>query len=104
MTEVGWTGEGETRTDMDCHNCDKVFVAILDFSINGKHVVECPHCGHEHCRVIKNGKITGERWSDRNGVVTKGKAVWSSTVIKAQTTVASLHIRDLWLRTTGSAL
>lgn len=54
------------RTEMFCHNCQNDFTVEFDYSLNGNHVVKCPHCGHEHCRVIKNGEITDDRWDTRN--------------------------------------
>lgn len=94
----GVSGEGMTRTDMDCHQCGKSFIAQLDFSIDGNHILECPHCGHEHCRVIKGGVVTGERWSSRADRIDVDKRnVWKSGVIQAKTTTASTFIRDLWL-------
>ncbi len=92
----------ETTTVMDCHECHKQFVALLDYSVNGNHVIECAHCGHEHCRVIENGKITEDRWSsrygsdkDRDGI--KARRVWKSNVLPAQTSSASEFIRQRWL-------
>lgn len=97
--DVGIAGEGKTRTDMHCHHCGKGFIAELDFSINGNHVVECPRCGHEHCRTIKNGKITDDRWSSRSETERiKGKSFWKSDVLPAQTSTASLFLRESWLR------
>lgn len=96
----GAVGEGKKRTDLDCHDCSKMFVAELDFSINGNHIIECPHCGHQHCRVIEDGAITGERWSDRNHlkrVDVEKRCVWKSSVLVAQTSTTSAFIRDLWL-------
>ena len=92
----------ETKTVMDCHECSKQFVALLDYSVNGNHIIECAHCGHEHCRVITNGKITGERWSSRHGSDKsrdgiKARRVWKHTVLQAQTTSASEFIRQRWL-------
>lgn len=91
-------GGGTARTDMWCHQCHKGFIAELDFSINGNHTVECPHCGHEHCRVIVDGKITGDRWdSRRDRVQVEPRCVWKSGVLKAQTSTAAQFIRDSWL-------
>lgn len=94
--------EGETRTDLSCHDCGNGFVALLDYSVNGNHVIECPHCGHEHCRVIEGGKITEERWSsrygnDRNRDAKRPRRVWKSNVLQAQTSSASEFIRQRWL-------
>lgn len=38
----------------------------MDLSLNGNHVLKCPNCGHEHCRVVKDGVITDIRWDQRN--------------------------------------
>lgn len=91
--------EGLVRTDLYCHNCDKNFIAELDFDIDGNHVIECPHCGHEHCRVIKNGVITGDRWEGRNdsGVKVKKTRVWKHNVLQAKTSSASAFLRHRWL-------
>src|ERR1700690_528754 len=56
------------RQEIHCHNCDKYVQFTLDLSMNGNHVLKCPNCGHEHCRVVENGKITDTRWDQRNGV------------------------------------
>lgn len=92
----------DTKTVMDCHECHKQFVALLDYSVNGNHIIECAHCGHEHCRVIENGKITEERWSSRYGSDKsrdgiRARRVWKSSVLPAQTTSASEFIRQRWL-------
>jgi hypothetical protein len=39
----------------------------IDASLDGNHVLNCPNCGHEHCRVVKKGVITDIRWDQRNG-------------------------------------
>jgi len=55
------------RQELHCHSCNNYVQFDLDMELNGNHVLECPKCGHEHCRVVENGKITGDRWSSRNG-------------------------------------
>ena len=54
-----------------CHACDGYVRFKLDMSLDGNHVLQCPNCGHEHCRVIKNGIITSDRWDSRNGATYK---------------------------------
>ena len=49
-----------------CHNCGKYVRFKVDETLNGNHVFNCPNCGHEHCRVVINGQITGDRWNSRN--------------------------------------
>lgn len=102
-------GGGIQRTIINCHSCHKEFVAELDFSISGDYIVECAHCGHEHFRSIKDGKITEGRWgsaSDNNDtrIRVNGRSVWKSSVIKAQTSAVAWHIRERWLNRSESAL
>lgn len=94
--------DGETRTDLYCHNCGKNFIALLDYSIDGNHVVECPHCGHEHCRSIRGGRVTEDRWDGHNNVEAypegvKPRRVWKHNVLQIQTSSASHFMRQLWL-------
>ena len=90
--------KGIQRTEMYCHRCSKNFVAELDFDINGDHVVECPNCGHEHCRTIKDGLITDHRWDGRNDNNTiRVKSAWKSTVIQAKTSTDSQILRERWI-------
>lgn len=55
------------RQELFCHNCRKYVQFLLDTEIDGNHVIKCPNCGHEHCRVVKNGVVTEDRWDSRNG-------------------------------------
>ena len=92
----------ETRTDMHCHECSKNFVALLDYSVNGNHVVDCPHCGHEHCRVIMDGRITEDRWdtrwgSDHTRDGIRARRVWKAGDVPMVTSSASFFIRQRWL-------
>jgi len=34
---------------------------------DGKFIIVC-QCGHEHCRVCKNGRVTDFRWDSRDVV------------------------------------
>jgi hypothetical protein len=54
------------RQELSCHECGGYVQFDLDLKMNGKHVLKCPKCGHEHCRVVKDGVITSERWDTRN--------------------------------------
>lgn len=99
MTYSPVNGGGLQRTDMHCHNCSKTFIAELDFDINGNHVIECAHCGHEHCRTIKDGVITERRWDGRNDSdnSVRARSTWKSSVMQAKTSSVSAFIRDCWL-------
>jgi DNA-directed RNA polymerase subunit RPC12/RpoP len=96
------TFKGEQRTVFDCTNCSKAIIALLDYSITGNHVVECPHCGHEHCRVITDGKITGDRWDTRHGDdktrdAKRPRRIWKHNVLQAEASSASEFIRQRWM-------
>lgn len=92
-------GEGVVTTDESCTNCHKTFRMRVDFNVNGNHVIQCPHCGHHHCRTIKAGKVTGDRWESRNTFedIPPQGSFWSSTTVAAKTSSAFNHIRDRWL-------
>lgn len=91
----------ETRTVLDCHECHKQFVALLDYTVTGNHIIECAHCGHEHCRVIENGRVTGERWDSRYGSdktrAARPRRVWKANALPAVTSSAAEFIRQRWL-------
>lgn len=90
--------DGPRRTDMNCTNCSKNFIAELDYSVDGNHVVECPYCGHEHCRVIHDGEVTGDRWESReNRVDVDARCVWKADSQPIATSTAASYIRDVWL-------
>lgn len=55
------------RQELHCHVCNRYVQFNIDLSLNGNHVLNCPNCGHEHCRVVQNGRITDIRWDQRNG-------------------------------------
>ena len=43
-----------------CHVCDGYVRVELDTDLNGVHIILCPKCGHEHMRLITNGKMGGQ--------------------------------------------
>jgi len=61
--------EDKQRQELHCHACNHYVQFELDLSLNGNHVLKCPTCGHEHCRVVCDGKITAGRWDQRNSFV-----------------------------------
>ena len=50
------------KQELHCHHCSKYVQFELDLSLEGQHILNCPNCDHQHFRIIKDGKITGERW------------------------------------------
>jgi len=88
------------RTDMICTNCSKFFIARLDLGLDGDHVVECPWCFHEHCRTIKNGVVTGDRWESRNlrpRINVDKRNVWKADSQPIITSTAAAFMRERWL-------
>lgn len=91
--------EGVVNTPLDCTNCSKQFVAKLNYDLTGNHVILCPYCGHQHCRVIDKGMVTGDRWSSRHEAIEcKTERVWSHTTEPIATSSAAEHIRERWIK------
>jgi uncharacterized Zn finger protein (UPF0148 family) len=91
-------GEGIVRTDMHCHDCGKTFYASIDFDIDGNHIIICPICGHQHCRVIENGVATSERWDSKWGdTIDRTERVWSHQSLKMETSSAAEYLRNKWI-------
>lgn len=89
---------GKVRTDMYCHDCNKNFLATIDYDVDGNHEVICPHCGHYHCRVVKSGVVTNDRWDSRLSTTkTRTEKVWTDSSLKMQTSTASHFLRERWL-------
>lgn len=94
--------DGCIRTDVNCTNCGKNFIAKLDLTIDGNHTICCPYCGHEHCRVIKAGVVTSDRWDSKvQKVKVKSESIWKSESQPIMTSTASAFIRQSWLRRLG---
>ena len=72
------------RQELHCHACQGYVQFDLDMELNGNHVLTCPNCDHEHCRVVKDGVITSERWDQRNGAT--GNVIQVSTATTAYST------------------
>lgn len=95
--------EGLVRTELDCHGCSEQglpnrFIATINHDLDGNHEIECPRCGHIHYRVIKEGRVTSERYS--SGYPThkiERRNVWKSESLPIVASTASAFIRDSWL-------
>jgi len=55
-------GESKEAQELHCHACNRYVQFVIDLSMEGRHVLKCPNCGHEHYRIVQNGRITAERW------------------------------------------
>lgn len=92
------------RQELWCHDCGKYVQFDVDVSLNGNHVLECPNCRHEHCRVVKDGVITDIRWASRNGptyIISNGTAQYTnvSTYSTATSSTASTFLYAAWMNT-----
>ena len=98
------------RQEIHCHACNKWVQFEIDLELDGNHVLRCPNCDHEHCRVVKKGEITDIRWDRRNGpTITIQYATYTQTafyistcVQTNQTSYIGSYLSDLWM-TTGSS-
>jgi hypothetical protein len=57
----------QEKQELWCHECNSYVQFPIDLTMNGNHVLNCPKCNHEHCRVVEDGRITDVRWDSRNG-------------------------------------
>jgi DNA-directed RNA polymerase subunit RPC12/RpoP len=98
IVKPGDAERGIVRTNAHCTECQKTFIAELNFDIEGNHIIICPHCGHEHCRTIKNGIITEDRWDTKqhnpNMIYARS---WKHSVLNIKTSTACNYIRERWL-------
>ena len=48
--------------ELYCHNCQRYIQYADDLAVDGRRDIICPSCGHHHYRIIRDGKITEDRW------------------------------------------
>ncbi len=98
MTTDMFKCEGVVRTDLNCTECQKNFIAAIDYDTNGYHKIACPRCGHLHYRKITDGAVTSERkpaYTVQEFIEVDSKNIWASD--NAATTVACNFLRERWL-------
>jgi DNA-directed RNA polymerase subunit RPC12/RpoP len=98
------------RQRIHCHRCNRWVEFDLNTSLNGNHVLDCPNCGHRHCRVVQDGVITGIRWSRsmRTYIVTANSLIGAAgisssylgTLSQSIGSNAANSMMDLWQQTT----
>lgn len=86
--------------EIHCHNCDRYVRFTIDMSLNGNHVLKCPQCGHEHCRVVRDGKITDDRWDSRNSTFRVRRATTSTT--SWASSASCYYLTGAWANSTSS--
>jgi len=76
----------------------------MDMALNGNHEIYCPECGHVHCRVVKDGIVTEDRWDQRNGSMGTTAAILTTNVTNSSTsTYATYNGTSNMSTATGSA-
>ena len=95
------------RQEIHCHACKKWVQFDIDTDLDGKHVLDCPNCGHAHCRFVDNGNITDRRWDQRNGDLPVYIASpYTSTTSSASSytffSTGSIYLHQSWLNTTST--
>lgn len=55
---------------------------------NGKLIIVCDHCRHQHCRYVDNGIVREARWDAKNWWFQKGP--------KGMGVMANSHELSLW--------
>jgi uncharacterized protein YbaR (Trm112 family) len=102
------------KQELFCHACGK-YVQFDVPETDGNLIVVCPNCKHEHCRVVKDGVITEDRWDSRNGagngavMYATGTSsastsfITSYTVTASSATVGISFIAQSWLNTGTTA-
>ena len=104
------------RQELYCHGCGNYVQFDVDMALDGNHVFECPVCGHEHCRVVRNGQITGDRWDSRNStfyvptssMTTSSTSTYISYTTGSSSTTTTSTTSDFlyssWMNTVGAGM
>ena len=92
------------RQELYCHGCDRYIQFNIDIELEGNHVLRCPNCKHEHCRVVKNGIVTDERWGQRNDSMQTFYVSNSFTTSTATSAWTGAYSYNQWMNTcTGTS-
>jgi transcription elongation factor Elf1 len=51
--------------EFNCYVCSHYLYPRMNISLDGNYIVNCPVCGHQHYRTIRDGYITSDRF-DQN--------------------------------------
>ena len=86
-----------------CHGCNNYVQFNIDTELDGKHVLHCPVCGHEHYRFVKEGVITNDRWGTSNPpvyMVSSATVTYSAQSTYATSTAGNYFTYQNWSNTT----
>ena len=80
--------------ELYCNNCGKYLRFKTKPWKNGKLIIVCDYCVHQHCRYVKDGVITDMRWDVRNWWWKKGPK--EKGVMVNSNEVGNSHEKSLW--------
>ncbi len=55
----------ESEESLYCTNCGGMLHFKRKSWKSGNLIIVCDYCGHQHCRVVIDGMVTGDRWDSR---------------------------------------
>lgn len=93
------------RQELYCHNCGKYVQFNLDLSLDGNYKLDCPNCGHDHYRVVKDGKITDERYGQSSAQQSYQQIYTTSYTTQSTYTTYSgtyAHLYGSWMNSSAS--
>lgn len=76
----------------------------IDDELDGKHVLKCPACGHEHYRYVNKGRITDQRWGSANRPVQSYQVPASTISYSAVSSTSSNSVYITWTYSTGTTV
>lgn len=88
--------------ELHCHECNKYVRFVLDVEIDGNYTIICPNCGHEHLRIVEDGKVTDKRWGSRN-IHYPTYLITNATTSTTAFTGSSLFLTSSWGTMTSNA-
>jgi len=103
------------KQELYCHGCDRYVQFEIDMELEGRHMLECPSCGHKHYRVVVDGNITDGRWGPSAAnmpTYTIAPSTTSSTSTSTYDTISSSSVFSqvgvsflygAWMDTTASS-
>jgi len=74
--------------ELYCNECRKYLRFKTKPWKNGKIIIACDYCGHQHCRWVKNGVVTDVRWGIKNW--------WFQKAPKGTGVISNSHKSSLW--------
>ena len=83
--------------ELYCNDCGRYLRFKTKPWKNGKLIIVCDYCRHQHCRYVRNGIITSDRWDVKNGWGQKapiGKGVMLNSNEEAKSYKLSLWEED----------